>query len=377
MLRKNQHGGVVAITQDGGAGSSGKGCLNSYLTTHFPWDAAICNWQPNAGHYVTLDNGDRHVTQQVPSSFINPNVMLMIGAGSAICIDTLLAEVKRLDEAGFNVSERLLIHPNAAVITEDCKEQERRELKHGSTFKGCGAVVARKAMRLAKLAKECEELELFIHTHFAEDVLDMLGRGANFLVEGAQGVDLDLNHSQYPHCTSRQTVPGQIATDCGIPMNFVSQIVLNWRTYPIRISNESAADGSHRYSGDCFGAPEITWRSVAERAGYTYEEFMDKYGAALLTTVTKKERRVFEFPRERADFVWRLCGGSPGNDFVINSLNFVNFVDRNASAVDHGMTDQVKEWLIKNWSPHMLGALRWVRWGERINDCAEFSPLGY
>lgn len=737
FLRKNSANGIVIVTTDGGSGSSGKGLLNQYLATQagIQWDVATCNFMPNAGHTVTLADGSRIMTQQLPSSFLNPNVILAINAGAAIEVPLFLAEIDRLEALGYDIKSRLTIHPNAAIITEAEKDTERQLLKSGSTFKGCGAAIAKKVMRLGLRACEVDELAQYIDHDYQNRMIKLVEQGANILIEGAQGVDLDLNHGQYPYClhpkskiqmaddsvkdigditvgdkvvsldmltgvrvvksvintwvkknpektlfkietvssefngrgslsgagytgdhrirtanrgvlrvselvagdlifsgeskitgsalqvflgsmlgdgtvpavkkspkrgqfsfghsirqlrylqakaevvnkllpgsireiatnagsfqtdafhyrfesvysrevrelaehygcfgakspniarivdhidprglaiwyqddgilqykrgwtseapyqkcnvtlytngfelgcqleliaaleakfglnfsidsikagplrrsynilrlsrldnekwfnlirpfthedlsykvigdtdwsfnddtpepateaivsireytptrcradvvdievedthnffakngkgwinvencTSRQTTPAALVTDAGIPFNLISGVILNWRTHPIRISNESAADGSDRYSGDCFGAPEIDWSTVAIEGGFTPEEFNELYLPSLKTTVTKKIRRVFRFPKDRADYVFRLCGGS---GFVQNSLNFLNWVDRDSD----GVTEKVESWLTDNWSPQMRNALALVRWGER------------
>lgn len=364
-LNRNHAGGRVVVTQDGGAGSSGKGLLNQFMATQSgtPYDIATCNFMPNAGHTVVLSDGSRIVTQQIPSAFLDKDITLMLNAGSAIEPELLLKEIKMLDDLGYDVSSRLFIHPSAAIITEKDRLTEKELLKSGSTFKGCGAVSAAKVMRLAPLASSCDEISRWVKTDFQDYMLTALYNGCNILIEGAQGIDLDLNHGQYPYCTSRQTHPGQLIADACIPANMVSNIIINWRTHPIRISNESAADGTFRYSGDCFGAPEITWDDVAIEAGYTPEEFMSLYQQSLLTTVTRKVRRVFRFPTQRANYVFNLCGG-PG--FVINSLNFLNWVDRDAD----GMTDKVASWLDENWSEGMRKTLAIIRWGEDPSQVA-------
>ncbi len=33
--------------------------------------------------------------------------------------------------------------------------------------------------------------------------MEALAKGASVIVEGSQGVDLDINHAEYPYCTSK------------------------------------------------------------------------------------------------------------------------------------------------------------------------------
>lgn len=374
-LNINKNNGKVVVTTDGGAGSSGKGSLNSWLADKYKFDLATNNWMPNAGHYTQLDDDRRILVQHIPSAFINPNIELYINAGAAINLDILHNEIKMLEENGFQIKDRLTIHPNANVITKDDVEKERQTIKNGSTFKGCGAALAGKTIRQdRKLAKDYEELSTYIKDRTVE-INQSISNGMSVLVEGSQGVDLDINHAEFPFCTSRQTHPSQLIADLGLPPQSVTNVIINLRTNPIRISNVSAADGEERYSGNYWDAKEITWNDVATSAGWNDPEaFKKKYGFAMLTSVTKKVRRVFEFPQQRAYYVHAMCGGLLGDDKLLYSLNFINFVDKTVegkTTKEEVLTDKVKEWLNKNMYSMPNMNLKWIRTGPRHSEILE------
>lgn len=378
-LKSNAAGGRVVITCDCTAGSSGKGSLNAWLADKYEFDMAINGYMTNAGHYVELDDGRRILNQHLCSAFVNPNTEIYINPGAAIDIKTLMAEIDMIEDHGFSIRDRLSIHPLANVITEDDKQKERDIIKSGSTFKGCGASIARKAMRIpgSKLARNYEELTPFIRDRTYE-INKGIARGMKILIEGSQGVDLDINFAEYPYVTSRQCHPGQLVADCGIPPTAVTNIIGNIRTNPIRINNVSAANENEVcYTGNYWDAKEISWEVVAKRAGYdTYEEFLDKYGFALMTSVTKKTRRVFEFPKERMKFVHALIGGLV-DDRVLYSLNFVNFIDKEVSGqktIDGVMTNRIKSWLSDNLYP-IIGydKLKWIRTGPKHSEIVELG----
>jgi hypothetical protein len=204
-----------------------------------------------------------------------------------------------------------------------------------------------------------------------------VSKGANVLVEGSQGIDLDINHAEYPYCTSRQCIPQQLVADAGIPYQAVTNTIINLRTNPIRINNESAANpGEKCYTGDYFGAKELTWADIAEQAGFnSYDEFAKEYGFALMTSVTKKVRRVFEFPVERMKFINNLVGGNIPDSGVLYSLNFINFVDRNVAGVETKkelMTSKVKKWINNYLKPCIdVSQLKWVRTGPKHSEIVE------
>jgi hypothetical protein len=379
-FQTNATGGVVVVTTDGGAGSSGKGSLNSWLADKHGFHLATNNWMTNAGHYTELDDGTRILVQHIPSAFINPNTQLYINAGAAIDLKTLFSEVSNLESLGFTIRDRLTIHPLANVITEENKQYERETIKTGSTFKGCGAAIAAKAMRLEKqkLARDYEELRTFctIKDLTMELNLGVAQKGMRVLVEGSQGIDLDLNFAEYPYCTSRQTHPTQLAADAGLPCQAITNVIVNLRTNPIRISNESAATGEQCYTGNYWEAKEIGWEAVAKQAGYdNFDEFVEEYKYAMMTSVTKKVRRIFEFPVERVKYVNALAGGLLPASNLLYSLNFINFVDRTvkgATTVREVMTPKVRQWLADNiFDAIDYRQLQWIRTGAKHSQIVE------
>jgi hypothetical protein len=268
----------------------------------------------------------------------------------------------------------------ANVIVEADKAEEKRIIKSGSTFKGCGASVARKVMRVPgqKLAKDYDELAPYIKD-LTMKINEDLAKGAKLIIEGAQGIDLDLNFAEFPYTTSRQTHPTQLVADCGLPCQAVTNIVVNIRTNPIRINNQSAANPNETcYTGNYWDAKEISWEEIAKRAGYAnYEEFYEEYRFALFTSVTKKLRRVFEFPKERTKFNHALIGGLLPDSNVLYSLNFVNFIDRATKGVttkEELMTDKIQAWLLENLYP-IIGQdkLKWIRTGPKHSQIVELE----
>jgi len=383
MLTTNERGGRVVVTADGGAGSSGKGALNAWLADKYPFDIATNNWATNAGHFVEWydkdGNKQRVLNQHICSAFICPNTELHINPGASIDIPTLLNEITILENLGFDIKSRLSIHPLANIITDEDKKQEKEIIKSGSTFKGCGAALARKTLRIPgqKLARDYDELQPFVKDR-TRYTLDAIEKGAKVLVEGAQGIDLDINFAEFPHVTSRQTHPTQLLADAGLPCQAVTNTIINLRTNPIRISNQSAANDSEMcYTGNYWDGKEISWEIVAERAGYaTFDEFVKEYEFAMMTSVTKKVRRIFEFPKARVDFINALVGGNLPNSSVLYSLNFINFIDRTVRGVktaEELLTPKVRQWLDENLDPAIKSKLRWVRTGPEHTEIVELT----
>jgi len=339
-MRDNQSRGKVTVVLDSQAGSCGKGKFIGYLATHDNIDIAMNNFMSNAGHTMVTNDGNKIMTQHLPTSLADPNIFLLIGPGSAITPNILFDEILKfcdlLDD------RRIVIHPRANVILPKHSEIERQTIRSGSTFKGCGAACADKVMRTAILFGEWfkntdwsnmlntkgekysqEDISYIYDTIDIEDTMPIINQyidcNYNVLIEGSQGCDLDINYGLgYPHTTSRQCHAGQLIADCGISPKLVDEIIMIMRPYPIRISNETNI-GINISSGDYDGADEISWDIVKERCGAPAE--MD-FGE--MTTVTKKQRRVFEMNWSRLEYVTML------NRPTQIALNFVQYIDFNA-----------------------------------------------
>ena len=338
--------GRVTVVLDSQAGSCGKGKFIGYLAGQTNPEIAINNFMSNAGHTCVLDDGTKVMTQHLPTSVVSPNTTLMIGPGAAITPRILFDEIiKYADLIG---DRSVVINPRAVVILDKHCEEEKRILRSGSTFKGCGAAQADKVMRQAILFGDWYRVwtdawvesggdydgytfsqMCHIVNHVRVDdtmsyINDTIDAGGDVIVEGSQGCDLDINYGlAYPNTTSRQCHAGQLVADCGISPRLVTDIIMIMRPYPIRISNTTNLkdnDGNALmvHSGDYDGAMEITWDTVKERCGAPADV---QFGE--MTTVTKKMRRVFEMNWDRLEYVTAL------NRPTGIALNFAQYIDWN------------------------------------------------
>lgn len=313
----------ATVVYGGSVGSEGKGAIVGNLVRRFQYRSAICSFMTNAGH--TFKDGDEQiVVQQLPVSIIDPKIeTICIGPGSAITIAQLYKELELYSER-YNVEGRLRIHPRAMIIEEDDVETEQKLTKRvGSTMKGCGAALARKALRhpTVRLARDTVWLKPFI-ADTTEIVNDAINLGGGVMVEGSQGFDLDINHGiAYPECTSRQCTPQQTLADCGIDGSLVTRSVAVLRTYPIRVGNVIEDGQQVGYSGT-YGANELSWAEITERSGspVPLEE---------RTTVTQRVRRVFEMDWERLKYMGKVCRPTD------IALTFVDYLDASL----YGQTD--------------------------------------
>ncbi len=248
---------------------------------------------------------------------LNSNCKLVLNASAIITPEILYKEIREYKNIIGN--RKLYINPRAMIILEKHRAEERRIIRSGSTFKGCGTAQAEKIIRnpdviLAKdYFKKCpNDLKNIIEI---ADTAKMLNEeNQSILIEGAQGQDLDINYGlDYPNTTSRMCSASQLIADSGCSPFKVKDIYMIIRPYPIRISNKTNI-GEDVYSGDYAGSAEITWEEVKRKCGCNIN--LEEY-----TTITKKVRRVFEMNWERLKY-----------NVMINKptqivLNFAQYID--------------------------------------------------
>lgn len=301
-MRRN----VYAII-DGQAGSCGKGKVIGQFAIQKNVEAAITNNMPNAGH-TFVRNGRKRVFRNIPVSAVNPNTQLFIGPGSIIDMDVLEQEYE--ENKDILEGREIIVHPLVPIIQPEHIEREKREIVTGSTFKGGCACQTQKMMRSpeTKFFKEFKSIKA--DPDYYQKLYHYLHTAKRILLEGAQGYDLDMNHSgHYPYTTSRNVSVEQMLADTGISSFYLKEVIMVIRPFPIRISNE-IYDGSQIFSGNYGTSPELSWDQInigAYLGQYPtviddndIEEWKDVVpDLTEYTTVTKKKRRIFDLDIER------------------------------------------------------------------------------
>jgi adenylosuccinate synthase len=122
-------------------------------------------------------------------------------------------------------------------------------------------------------------------TDVSTEINDGLDQRRNVLIEGTQGFGLSLYHSDhYPKTTSRDTSAAGFLSEVGVSPRLVTDIVVVFRTFPIRVAGAQAGP-----LGD-----EITWEQIRAESGYPSD-------ITEMTTVTNKVRRVGRFDWDLAE----------------------------------------------------------------------------
>ncbi|MFP3950927.1 MAG: adenylosuccinate synthetase [Candidatus Bathyarchaeia archaeon] len=258
---------VCTVVVDGFFGDTGKGKIVSYLSVAD--EVSICvrgGVGPNAGHTV-VKGEEKFKLRMVPCGFVNPKTLELIGPGVLVNPDIVLKEI---DETG--IRGRFGIDKQCAIIEPHHIEADREgHLKEEvqTTGTGTGPCNADRALRTAKIVRDCKELQNYI-----EDVPlrvnQALDIGEDVLIEGTQGTFISLYHGEYPYVTSKDVTASAICSDVGIGPTRVDEVVLVLKSYVTRVG-----------AGGLEG--EISHEEARERG-------WDEYG-----TVTGRQRRAAPF----------------------------------------------------------------------------------
>ncbi|MBN2044648.1 MAG: adenylosuccinate synthase [Anaerolineales bacterium] len=275
----------------------------------------------NAGHTVTVGS-QIFKLHLVPSGLARAHTIGVLGNGVVINPNTLLKEIKILEDGGVSVPpERLRISPAAHLITpahralDAAQEKMRGKDSIGTTLRGIGPAYMDKTARHGIRAAEMLDEEAFTdrvkaHVEAANRMLtgvyhaealdsqlvaaeyleyarqlkpfigdtvgliaEALQAGETVLAEGAQGTLLDLDHGTYPFVTSSNpTAPGAL-TGLGVGPVWVNQVIGVAKAFQTRVGEG--------------GFPTELEGEMAVRLRGTGENPWDEYG-----TTTGRPRRV-------------------------------------------------------------------------------------
>jgi len=293
----------VTVVVGGQYGSEGKGKVAHYLAKEMNASVAIRCGGPNSGHTVIDPQGKAIIFQQLPTASILPDITSVLCAGSYIDLDILLSEI---GIAGVD-SNRLLIDPNAVMITADYKDNERKgELTKsiGSTGSGTGEAVLQRIRRQRELvfAKDVKELTQYVGDT-KNSLRSQLDKNERIIVEGTQGYGLSLIHSEhYPYVTSRDTTASGFIAEVGLSPLDVDDIILTIRAFPIRVGGNSGPL-----------VDEIDWKTVTMEGGHS--QLIEER-----TSVTKRVRRVARFD---AEVVRKAIEINMPTRIVLNHLDYI------------------------------------------------------
>lgn len=299
----------VWVIVGGQFGSEGKGKISAIITLHEEIDICIRCGGPNSGHSFQQQDGELLLLRQLPTGFVRPQARLLIPAGGLVDLEVLRDEIEflKIDRG------RVGVDRNAMVITPADRDRERQldlSSRLSSTLCGVGSAVARRALRTTdvQLASDAAVVRDWLRpliTDVSAEANAAVDAGKKILVEGTQGSGLSLYHSpHYPKATSRDTNAAGFVSEVGLSPRLVSEVVLVFRTFPIRVAGAQA--GPMR--------DEITWEQLQSESNSPVP--LHEY-----TSVTRTLRRVGRFDWEAASRAVVL------NRPTRVALNFVDYLD--------------------------------------------------
>ena len=263
----------------------------------------------NAGHTLVVD-GQKTILNLVPAGVLHPGRLCMMGPGLVIDPAVLVAEIDALRARGYLSDDRWLrISEQAHLIMpyhraiDHARERLRGTGSIGTTGRGIGPAyedkMARTGIRVGDLFDEAgfrEALErnlleknAYLQALLGEQPLAFdpihdgyvryrerlrpyvtdtgvelrraLAAGKRILLEGAQGVMLDVDHGTYPFVTSSNAVAGAAAAGAGLPPRAIERVIGITKAYTTRVGGgpfptelTDALGERLRADGDEYGA---------------------------------------------------------------------------------------------------------------------------
>jgi adenylosuccinate synthase len=329
----------VSIIIGGQWGSEGKGKVTHFFSKELNASSVIRVGGANSGHTVIDDRGQKHVFQILPVASIIKDVTCILPAGSYIDLDILDKEIA---QSGISDSY-LRINPNAMIVTDEHKKEEKNASLNGSigsTESGTGAAVRARICRNKNtlLAKNVKTLEKYLcdTNDFVRQEID---NKKELIIEGTQGFGLSLLHSpEYPYATSRDTSAAGFLSECGLSPCDVTNIIMVLRAFPIRVAGNSGPL-------PC----ELTWEDISKIAKAS--DSIIEY-----TTVTKKVRRVARFDHT---IVHKAITVNKPNIIVLNHCDFFDISIQNKPYLSDTAKNEVKQ--IEN----SIGKIDFIGTGDR------------
>ena len=237
----------------------------------------------NAGHTLVVGQST-YALHLVPSGILHPDKTSVIASGVVVDPGVLIGEITALRERGVAISPKnLKVSGKAHAILpyhkrlDEAREQAAGEGKIGTTGRGIGPAYEDKAARVGLRLSDLLDLPLFesrlekalaekncmlaklygqkpvlgseIMTQVREwadflspficDTFEIVRQaskeGKNVLFEGAQGVQLDIDHGTYPFVTSSNPTAGAVSVGTGLPPNRVDKVIGLVKAYTSRV----------------------------------------------------------------------------------------------------------------------------------------------
>ena len=171
----------------------------------------------------------------VPCGFVSKNSRLLIGPGVLVDPHVLSKEINSL-----RIRSRLGVDYRCTIIEKKDITKDRK-LPHLSvcidtTGTGCGPANSERALRRSRQVASLKSFKDLL-TDVPKEINMAIEKGEDILIEGTQGYKMSLFLGAYPYVTSKDTTASAFAADVGIGPKKVDEVLLVFRTFPIRVGN--------------------------------------------------------------------------------------------------------------------------------------------
>lgn len=249
-LKNNRH--PVYIVQGSQFGSEGKGQIVPLVMKRHGAKVVIRTGSINAGHTVHYQ-GKAHKMQLIPTGWVNPEAVLVLGPGCYIHRETLEKEATLVSEiTGKDIRNRLLIDENCPIHSAaDTLAAQKADRHHAMGATGKGSSESIKSHLDGREWAKPDNPQLFrtrpttpnwdFKSCLADTpawVYDNL-RVSPVVIEGTQGAELDLYTGPYPFVTNRSTSTAAWLAAAGLSPTLDVRPILVTRTMPIRVAGNS------------------------------------------------------------------------------------------------------------------------------------------
>ena len=260
-------------------GDEGKGKITDYLADDCKV-VARSQGGNNAGHTIVID-GKKHKLHLLPSGILRKNIISIIGNGVVVNPDVLLKELDNLGEerGPLFISDRAHIIMPYHKLLDGGEEIFKGKSMIGTTGNGIGPCYSDKASRIGIRMGDLldddiiiERLEKVLPRNLAlldyykiENNLTLEGlfqtckewrnnlgdfitdtsllvnqhidEGNDILLEGAQGVHIDIEYGTYPFVTSSSPTTAGAALGSGIAPSKIDDVVGVTKAYLTRVGS--------------------------------------------------------------------------------------------------------------------------------------------
>jgi adenylosuccinate synthase len=329
----------VTVVVGGQFGSEGKGKVAHAFAKRSGASFAVRVGGSNSGHTAVDESGKAQIFRCLPTAALLPDVTCVLPAGSYIEPKILCEEIARINLP----AERLVIDPNAVIISDEHKEAESRERlreRLGSTGSGTGAALVHRIQRRDDLRRAVDDPLLRDFVHPTTEILrEALDKHQRVILEGTQGFGLSVLHSPYyPKATSRDTTAAAFVSEAGLSPLDVDEIVMVIRAFPIRVSGDSGPLPK-----------EIDWETVTREGGHSRP-------IKEMTSATDRIRRVANFDETIVKSAIK---------FNIPSALVLNHVDYLSAKFSRGSSNDYDKFVSK--IEYKIGqVINWIGLGPNI-----------